>query len=82
MHGASFNIVQPSVNPILTMHCQVQFNLDLVTLHLVTSCDLVTTLQRPIFNLLHKIIKFSDIMQFSDNFLRRPKVSLNRDCTV
>ena len=34
----------------------VQCNLDLVTLNLVTTCDLVTILQRPFFNLLHKII--------------------------
>ena len=34
----------------------VQCNLDLVTLNLVTICDLVTILQRPFFNLLHKII--------------------------
>ena len=46
----------------------VQCNLDLVTLNLVTTCDLVTILQRPFFNLLHKIIRFSDIMQFSDSF--------------
>ena len=32
----------------------VQCNLDLVTLNLVTTCDLVTILQRPFFNLLHK----------------------------
>ena len=41
----------------------VQCNLDLVT-----TCDLVTILQRPFLNLLHKIIIFSDIMRFSDNF--------------
>ena len=46
----------------------LQCNLDLVTLNLVTTCDLVTIFQRPFFNLLHKIIRFSDIMQFSDNF--------------
>ena len=46
----------------------VQCNLDLVTLNLVTTCDLVTILQRPFFNLLHKIIQFSDIMRFSDSF--------------
>ena len=40
----------------------VQCNLDLVTL------NLVTILQRPFFNLLHRIIRFSDIMQFSDSF--------------
>ena len=40
----------------------VQCNLDLVTLNLVTTCDLVTILQRLFFNLLHKIIRFSDIM--------------------
>ena len=32
------------------------------------SCNLVTIFQRPFFNLLHKIIQFSDIMQFSDSF--------------
>ena len=46
----------------------VQCNLDLVTLNLLTTCDLVTILQRPFFNLLHKIIRFSDVMQFSDSF--------------
>ena len=30
----------------------VQCNLDLVTLNLVTTCDLVTIFQRPFFNLL------------------------------
>ena len=53
----------------------IQCNLNSVTLNLVTTCDLVTILQRPFFNLLHEIIIFSDIMQ-------RPKVSLNSDCTV
>ena len=48
----------------------MQCNLDLVTLNLVTTCDLVTILQRPFFNLLHKIIRFSDIMRFSDSFCR------------
>ena len=47
----------------------------------MTTWDLVTILQRPFFNLLHKIIRFSDIMR-QWQFLRRPKVSLNRDCTV
>ena len=51
----------------------IQSNLDLVTLNLVTlnlvtTCDLVTILQGPFFNFLHKIIRFSDIMQFSDRF--------------
>ena len=40
---------------ILFDNCCVQCNLDLVTLNLVTN------LQRPFFNLLHKIILFSDI---------------------
>ena len=40
----------------------LQGNLDLVTLNLVTTCDLVTVLQRSFFNLLHKIIRFSDIL--------------------
>ena len=42
-------------------------------LNLVTTCDLVTILQRPFFNLLHKIIRFSDIMRFSDSFCRDQK---------
>ena len=50
------------------MNCAIQCNLDLVTLNLVTTCDLVTILQRPFFHLLHKSIRFSDIMQFSDSF--------------
>ena len=54
---------------------KIQCNLDLVTLNLVTTCDLVTILQRPFFNLLHKIIRFSDIMWFSDSFW-------DWDCTV
>ena len=37
-------------------------------LKVVTTCDLVTILQRPFFNLLHKIIRFSNIMQLSDSF--------------
>ena len=50
-------------------YLHIQCNLDLVTLNLVTTCDLVTILQRPFnFNLLHKIIRFSDIMRFSDSF--------------
>ena len=52
------------VLPLLTK--KVQCNLNLVTLNLVTTCDLVIIFQRPFFNLLHKIIKFSDIMWFSD----------------
>ena len=47
-----------------SVHC----NLDLVTLNLVTTWDLVTIFHRPFFNLLHTIIRFSDIMRFSDNF--------------
>ena len=59
----------------------VQCNLDLVTLNLMTACDLVSIFQRPFFNLLNRIIRFSDIMQFSDSFCG-DQVSLNRDCTV
>ena len=51
------------------MQILVQCNLDLVT------SNLVTILQRPFFNLLHKIIRFSD------SFLPKSKVSLNQDCT-
>ena len=49
---------------LFSLHC----NLDLVTLNIVTTCDLVTIFQTPFFNLLHKIIQFSDTMQFSDSF--------------
>ena len=60
---------------------RIQCTLDLVTLNLVGTYDLVTILHRPFFNLLHMIIRFSDNMQFSDSFCR-PNVSLNQDCTV
>ena len=61
----------------------VQCNLDLVTLNLVTTCDLVTIFERPLFILLHKTNIFSDNMQYSDSFcISRPKVSLNQECTV
>ena len=50
----------------VTSNFEVQCNLDLVTLNLVTTCDLVTIFQRLFFNLLHKIIRFSDIMRCSD----------------
>ena len=56
----------------------VQYNLGLVTLNLVTTCDLATILQRPFFNLLHKIIRFSDIMQFSDSFSETKSVTKSR----
>ena len=48
----------------------------------IRASDKDLPVQRQFFNLLHKIIQFSDIMRFSDNFWWRPKVSLNRDCTV
>ena len=51
----------------------IQCNLDLVTLNLVTTCELVTILKRQFFNLLHKIIRFSDIMRFSDRFCQDQK---------
>ena len=41
---------------------RIQCNLDLVTLNLVATCDLVTVFQRPFINLQHEIIRFSDIM--------------------
>ena len=47
---------------------KLQCNLNLLTLNLVTTCDLVTIFQGPFLNLLHKIIRLSDILQFSDNF--------------
>ena len=37
-------------------------------LNLVTTCDIATFLLRPFFNLLHKIIWFSDILWFTDSF--------------
>ena len=48
----------------------IQYNLDLMTLILVTTCDLVTILQLQFFNLLHRIIQFSDVMRFNDSFCR------------
>ena len=39
-----------------------------MTFNLVTACDLGPILQRPFFISLHKNIRFSDIMQFSDSF--------------
>ena len=42
---------------------EIQCNLDLVT-----TCDLVTISLKPFFNLVHKIIRFCDIMQFNDSF--------------
>ena len=51
----------------------VQCNLDLVTLNLVTTCDLVIIFQRPFLNLPHKIIRFSDIKRFSDSFCGNQK---------
>ena len=46
-----------------------------VPLKLMTTFNLATILQRPFFNLLHKII------QFSDSFCGDQKC-LNQDCTV
>ena len=45
------------------LRLKIQCNIDIV----ITS-DLVTILKGPFFNLLHKLIRFSDIMRFSDNF--------------
>jgi hypothetical protein len=59
---------RPTTNRCDAKQYKVQCNLDLVTLNLMTTCDLVNIFQRPFFNLLHKIIRFSDIMQFSDSF--------------
>ena len=47
---------------------KLQCNLNLLTLNLVTTCDLVTIFHRPFFSPVHKIIRLNDIMQFSDNF--------------
>ena len=58
-------------------HClkckYVQGNLDIVTLNVVKICDLLTISKRLFFNLLHKIIRFSDIMRFSDSFCEDQK---------
>ena len=56
----------------------VKCNLDLVTLNLVTTCDLVTILQRPFFNLLHKIIWFSDIYNLVTVFEETKSVAKSR----
>ena len=59
----------------------VQRNLDLMTLNLVTTCDLVTIFQRPFFNF-H--LKSFDLVTLWDlvTVFEETKVSLNRDCTV
>ena len=52
-----------TLTPSLVSIChefEIQFNLNLVTLNLVATCGLVTNLQRTFFNLIHKIIRFSD----------------------
>ena len=52
-------------------HWVVQCNLDLVTLNLATTCDLVTIFKWPLFTLLHKNSIFSDhlrFMSFSSHF--------------
>jgi hypothetical protein len=53
----------------------IQCNLDLVTLNLVTNCDLVTILQRPFFHLLPKIIQFSDIIALTTVFAETKSVT-------
>ena len=63
-----WNQGRPGSYLVNKLEIEVQCNLDLVTPYLVTTCDLVTILQRPFFNLLHKNLRFSDIMRFSDNF--------------
>ena len=45
----------------------------MVSFSQLTTCDFVTIFQRPFFNLLHKIIRFGDIMRFSDSFCRDQK---------
>ena len=56
-----------TVRNVLLTTC-IQCNLNLVTINLVTTCDLVTILQRPFFILLHKSIWFSVIIRLSDSF--------------
>ena len=53
------------------------------SLELVTS-NLVAVLQKIVFNLLHKILKSSDIMRFTYlvTVFWRIKISLNQECTV
>ena len=64
------------------MYILCTVDLDLVTLNLVTSCDLVTILQRPFSIYYIKSFDLVTFMQFSDSLLQRPNVSLNRDSTV
>jgi hypothetical protein len=60
----------------------VQCNLDLVTLNLVTTYDLVTIVQKPFFNLLRKIIQFSDIINLVTVFAETKSVTkLRLHCT-
>ena len=56
-----------------TVFKNIQYNLDLVTSNLVTTCDLVIIFHWPFFNLPLQIIRFSDIMWFSDSFWRYQK---------
>ena len=67
---AAFIIQNLARSPLLLL---VQCNLDLVT-----TCDLVTILQRPFFNIRHKIIQFSDIIGFSDSFEETKSVTKSR----
>ena len=58
-HLKTVNNTWHSITRVISIQC----NLDLVTLNLVTTCDLVTIFQIfqfSFFNLLHKIIQFSD----------------------
>ena len=52
----SFDDLTAPNNVRNNFHLFIQCNLDLVTSNVVTTCDLVIILQRPFFNLLHKII--------------------------
>ena len=70
----SFLNVSPSKSHGYTFVCffgiqSLEYNLNLVTLNLVTTCDSMTIFWKIISNLLNTV-------------LRRPKVSLDRDCTV
>ena len=60
----------------------VQCNLDLVTLNLVTTCDLVTILQRPFFHLLHKSFDLVTLCDLVTVFAETKRVTKSRlHCT-
>ena len=61
------------VSTALSFLCTVQSRFSDIKFSDNLCSDLVTILQIPFFNSLHKIIQFSDIMQFSGSFFRDQK---------